>query len=100
MGSSSRRLTPSPWTVSLGSTQDLPPALFLLVYQREAGFLQGVTLRRVILPSQEGLAGIAAISCLQARGRILGRVVTKFAWPFSRMFLFQGFPQRPFSLVS
>ena len=88
------------WTVFLGLIQGLPSALFFLVYQREAGFLQAVSLRRCVLPSQEGFNGIASSSRLRSRGRILGRVATKFALPLSRMFLFQGFPHLPFFLVS
>jgi hypothetical protein len=77
-----------------------PSALIVLVYQWEAGFLQGIALRRGVPPSQEGFDGIAAISRLRARGRILGRVATKFVGPFLRMFLFQGCPHLPFFLVS
>lgn len=57
-----------------------PSALFLLVYQWEAGILQGVTLRRGIISLSQGrFDGIAAISRSRARGRILGRGTTKFA---------------------
>jgi hypothetical protein len=43
------------WTVSLGSTQGPPPALLFLVYQREAGFLQAISLRRVSFHRRKGL---------------------------------------------
>ena len=74
-GSSRFRL----WMVLLGLAQVLPSALFLLVHQREAGFLQGVTLRRDVPLSQEEFNGIASFSRLRARGRILVRGATKFA---------------------
>ena len=43
------------WTVSLGTTQVPPPALLFLVYQREAGFLQAISLRRVSFRRRKGL---------------------------------------------
>jgi len=78
----------------------LPSTLVLLVYQGEAGFLQGVALspgcslyRKRLLPA----------SCLfpvhGAAHRELRGNPRKIGYPISRMFLFQDFPQSPFSLV-
>ena len=75
----------------LASNQVLPSALFVLVYQWEAGFLQGITLRRGVPPSQEAFDGIASTSRSRARGRILGgafdevRLASLADVPFSRL---------------
>jgi hypothetical protein len=49
-------------------SQAFPSALIFLVYQREAGFLQGVTLRRGVPPLQENFDGIAAFLSFTSQG--------------------------------
>ena len=43
-------LTTSTWMVCPRTKRGLPSSLILLVYQREAGFLQGITLRSLLPP--------------------------------------------------
>ena len=74
-----------------------PSSSFLLVYQREAGFLQGLTLSPRVPPSQEGFDGSPVLFPFtdQCRTHWTGNTM-KFAYPRLRMFPFQGFPQLPF----
>ena len=82
------------------STQAEPSALILLVYQREAGFLQGITLHHFVPPLQKFFRGTASSSVYGLRSGSQARPSTKFVRPQSRIFLFQGFPHLPFSLAS
>ena len=81
-------------------SQGVPSALIVLVYQWEAGFLQGVTLRRGVPPSQEEFDGIAGFSRLRARGRILGGAFDEVRWASVADVPFARLSASPFSLDS
>ena len=75
--------------------------LFALVYQWEAGFLQGATLS----PGPDSISGTDYRQdrhslVYEAARSLLRGTPMKFVGPVSRMFLFQGFPHLPFSLGS
>ena len=99
IGSSAVMITHGSSMTSPGLTPGFPSSpLFVLVYQWEAGFLQGATLSPGYLSIAGDLIRQDRHSLVYEAARSLLRGTSmKFAGPVSRMFLFQGFPHRPFS---